>query len=120
MKTSFVNHLVAQGFREEVARDLVNDFHLKYQFSEYIFSDCYKFLIDVCNEKLEKHLNREFNFQADVIELCIEFGLREIRASVLVGSGLIKGPSTLKAYVTMGFLKTSYPGELNCPIRKKT
>ena len=120
LRNSFINHLIAEGFREEVARDIVNEFHLKFPFSDYRFSDCYKFLINYCDTKLENFMNdQEYNFQADVIELCIEFGIRETKASLFVNSGLITGPSTLKAYVTMEFLKTSYPGELNRPIRKK-
>ena len=120
LRNSFINHLIAEGFREEVARDIVNEFHLKFPFTDYRFSDCYKFLIDYCDTKLENFIiEREYDSQADVIELCIEFGIRETTSSLFVNSGLITGPSTLKAYVTMEFLKTSYPGELNRPIRKK-
>lgn len=128
LRNSFINHLIAEGFREEVARDIVNEFHLKFPFTDYRFSDCYKFLIDYCDTKLESYTSeKEYNYQADVVELCILFGLRADKTSVFVNSGLITGPSTLKAYVTLEFLKTGYPknskqfpnGEFDKPICKK-
>lgn len=114
----FVAHLTKAGFIPEVANRIVND-HCKLYGEACLWGDCYLTLSTWFDKKVLEIRSRHGYPPVDdtrdlgienLVNVCIELGLRPKLADQLVISGLITSFTSLKTHLMLVFLKSGYDG----------
>lgn len=93
-----LEYLIRIGFREEAAKAVVQKGPRDSDVNRF-----YKYLCEVCDAKL-RNID---SLERSVKDLCVDLGLDLDRMGMYVDSGVINGPKTLKAYVTLEFIRMS-------------